>query len=101
MPWPSTVRLNLKFLPSNRFIMEYSVSKIPQKRYFLFRVRLYNKPFAVNLKITTQTVLLQRDNYNIKMGLNSSERIILSSANTVSSINLILNIPGCFLYEER
>ena len=79
--------------------MEYSVSKIPQKRYFVFHVRLYNKTFAVNLIITTQTVSLQWDNYNIKTCLNSSERIILSLANTVSSINSILNKPGCFLYE--
>ena len=99
---PSTVRLKLKFQPSNRFMMEYSVSKISQKRYFLFHVRLYHKTFAANLIITTQKVLLQWDNYNIKMCLNSSEiSIIFSSANTVSSINLILNIPGCFLYEGR
>ena len=78
--------------------MEYSVSKISQKGYFLFHVRLYNKTFAVNLIITTQTVLPQGDNYNIKICLNSSEiSIIFSSANIVSSINLILNIPGCFL----
>ena len=45
-------------------------------------------------------VSLQRDNYYIKKYLNFSEiSIILSSADTVSSINLILNIPGCFLYE--
>ena len=43
---------------------------------------------------TTQAVSLQRDNYNIKMCLNSSEiSIIFSSANTVSSMNLILSIP--------
>ena len=62
------------------------------KRYSLFYVRLYNKMFAVNLIRTTKTVSLQRVNYNIKMCLNSSEiSIIYSSANTVSSINLILN----------
>ena len=71
-------------------------------RYDLFYVRLYYKMFAVNLTRTTQTISLQRDNYNIKMCLNSSEiSIFFSSANTVSSINLILNIPGCFLYKRR
>ena len=51
--------------------------------------------FVVNLIRTMQTVSLQRDNCNIKMCLNSSEiRTIFSSANTVSSINLIFNIPG-------
>ena len=68
----------------------------------IFYVRLYNKTFAVNLIRTTKAVSLRRDNYNIKLCLNSSEiSIIFSSANTVSSINLILNIPGCFLYEGR
>ena len=43
MPWPSAVRLKLKFQPSNRFMMENSVSEISQKRYFLFHVRLYKK----------------------------------------------------------
>ena len=82
------VRLKLKFQPSNRFMVEYSVSKISQNRYFLFHVRLYSKTFAVNMIISTQTVLLQRDNYNIKICLNSSEIIIIfSSANTVSSVN--------------
>ena len=48
-------------------------------------MRLYNKKFAVNLVKTTQTVSLQRGNYNIKMCFNSSEiNIIFSSANTVS-----------------
>ena len=52
--------------------------------------RLYNKTFAVNLIRTTQTDSLHRDNYNIKMCLNSSEiSIIFSSANTVTTINLI------------
>ena len=60
------------------------------------------KRFTVNLIRTTQAVSLQRDNYNVKLYLNSSEiSIIFSSANAVSSINLILNIPGCFLYEGR
>ena len=49
VPWPSTVGLKLKFQPSNRFMMENSVYKISQKKYFLFHVRLYNKTFAVNL----------------------------------------------------
>ena len=49
VPWPSTVRLKLKFQARNRFMMEYSVSKITQKGYFLFHVQLYNKTFAVNL----------------------------------------------------
>ena len=102
MPLASTVRLKLKFQPSNRFMMEYSVSKISQKRYFLFHVRFYNKTFAVILIRTTHTVSLQRDNYNIKTCVNSSEiSIIFSSANTVSSINLILNISRCFLYVGR
>ena len=58
--------------------------------------------FAVNLVRTTKTVSLQRDNYNIKTCLKSSEiNIIFSSANTVSSISLILNIPRSFLYEGR
>ena len=100
MPWPSTISLKLKFQPSNRFMMDYSVSKISQK--CIFYVRLYNKMFAVNLIRITKTVSLQRDNYNIKMCLNSSEiSVIFSSANTGSSINLILNIPRCFLYEGR
>ena len=78
--------------------MEYSVSKISQKGYFLFHVQLYNKTFAVNLIITSQTVLPQGDNYDIYMCLNSSEiSIIFSSANIFSSIKLILNIPGCFI----
>ena len=101
VPWPSTVRLKLKFQPSYRLMMEYSVSKISQERYFLFHVRFYNKTFAVILIRTAQTVSLQPDNYNIKTYLNSSEiSIIFSSANTVASINLILNIPS-FLYEGR
>ena len=36
MPWPSTVRLKLKFQPSDRFMMEYSVSKVSQKGIFFF-----------------------------------------------------------------
>ena len=101
VPWPSTVRLKLKFQPSNRFMVEYFVSYISQK-FIFFYVRLYKKTFAMNLLRTTQTVSLQRDNYNIKMCLNSSEiSIIFSSANTVSSIYLILNIPWCFLYKGR
>ena len=60
------------------------------KRYFLFYVRLYHTIFAVNLIKTTLTVSLQRDNYNIKMCLISSEiSIIFSSATTVTTINLI------------
>ena len=101
MPWTITVRLWLKFQPSNRFMMEYCVSKISHRRYFLFYLQLYSKTFAVNLIRANQTVSLQRDN-NIKVCINSSEiSIIFSSAKTVSSISLILNIPGCFLYEGR
>ena len=88
MPWASTVRLKLKFQLSNRFMMIYSMPKISQKKYFLFCVPLYNKTFVLNLIRTTQTISLQRDNYNIKMCLNSSEiSTIFSSANIVSSIN--------------
>ena len=103
MPWPITVKLKLRFKPSNMLMMEYPVSKISQKKFFsFFYMQLYNKTFAVNLIRTTQTFSLQRDNYNIKMCLNSSKiSIIFSSANTVSSTNLILNIPGCSLYEGR
>ena len=36
VPWPSTIRLKLKFQPSNRFMMEYSVSKISLKGIFFF-----------------------------------------------------------------
>ena len=36
VPRPSTVRLKLNLQPNNRFMMEYSVSKISKKRYFLF-----------------------------------------------------------------
>ena len=101
MPWPSTVRLKLKFRSSNRFMMEYSVSKISQKVFSSFMCE-FNKRSAVNLIRTTQTVSLQRDNYNIKICLNSSEiNIIFSSANNVSSFDLTLNIPGCFLYKGR
>ena len=65
-------------------------------------IGMYNKTFVVNLIRTTQTISLQRDNYNIKMCLNSSEiSTIFSSANIVSSMNLILYILGCFLYGER
>ena len=75
---------------------------LTKKVFSFFYVRLYIKTFAVNLIRTTQTVSLQRDNYNIKMCLNSSEiSIIFSSANAVSSVNLILNIPGCFLYKGK
>ena len=49
VPRPSTVKLKLKFQPSNRFMIEYPVSKITQKGYFLFHVQLYNKTFAVNM----------------------------------------------------
>ena len=78
------------------------MSQISQKDLFIFYVRLYNNPFAVGLIRTTQKVSIQRDNYNIKMCLKSSEiSIIFSSAHTVSSINFILNIPGCFLYKGR
>ena len=84
MPWPSTVGYKLKFQPSNRFMMEYSVSLISQKGIFFFYVRLCNKTFAANLIKTTRTVSLQRGSYNIKKCFNSSEiNIIFFSANTV------------------
>ena len=98
VPWSSTVRLKLKFQPSNRFMMEYSIRvgrkmpKISQKDIFFFMCDYITETYTVNMIRITQTVLLQRDNYNIKMCLNSSEiSIIFSSANTVTSINLILN----------
>ena len=36
VPRPSTVRLKLNLRPNNRFIMEYSMSKISQKCIFFF-----------------------------------------------------------------
>ena len=36
VPSPSTVRLKLNLQPNNRFIMEYSMSKISQKSIFVF-----------------------------------------------------------------
>ena len=44
VPRPSKVRLKLNLQPNNRFMMKYSVSKISQKRYFLFlyATLLYN-----------------------------------------------------------
>ena len=36
VPRPSTVRLKLNLQPNNRFIMEYSISKISQKGIFFF-----------------------------------------------------------------
>ena len=36
VPRPSTVRLKLNLHPNNRFIMEYSMSKISQKGIFFF-----------------------------------------------------------------
>ena len=87
---PSTVRLKLYLQPNNKLMMKYSVSKISQKGIFFFYMRLYYTTFAVNLIKTTQTVSLQRDNYNIEMCLISSEiSILLSSATTVTTINLI------------
>ena len=66
----------------------------------LFYMRLYYTTFAVNLIKTTQTISLQRDNYNIEMCLISTEiSILFSSATTVTTINLIQSIPGCFLNE--
>ena len=53
----------VKLQSSNRFMMEYSVSKISQKG--IFYVRLSNKTFAGNLIRTIQKVSLQRDRYNI------------------------------------
>ena len=41
VPRPSTVRLKLNVQPNNRFIMEYSVSKISQKG-ILYATLLYN-----------------------------------------------------------
>ena len=35
-PRPSTVRLKLNLQPNNRFIMEYSMSKISEKGIFFF-----------------------------------------------------------------
>ena len=65
-------------------------------------MRLYYTTFIVNLIKTTQTVSLLRDNYNTEMCLISSEiSILFSSATTVTTINLIWSIPGCFLYEGR
>ena len=43
VPRPSTVRFKLNLQPNNRFIMEYSVSKISQKVFsFLYATLLYN-----------------------------------------------------------
>ena len=36
VPRPSTVRLKLHLQPNNRFIVEYSMSKISQKGIFFF-----------------------------------------------------------------
>ena len=36
LPGPSTIRLKLNLQPNNRFIMEYSMSKISQKGIFFF-----------------------------------------------------------------
>ena len=93
VPMPSTVRLKLNLQPNcyNRFMMEYSVPKISQKNVFSFlcATSLYII-FAVNLIKTTQTVSLQRDNYNVEMCLISSEiSVLFSSATTVTTINLI------------
>ena len=43
VPRPSTVRLKLNLQPNNRFILEYSMSKI-SKRYFLFLYNICSEP---------------------------------------------------------
>ena len=77
------------------------MSKISQKGiFFLCATLLYN--ICSEPDKTTQTVSLQRDNHNIEMCLISSEiSILFSSATTVTTINLILSIPGSFQYEGR